>query len=522
MLAFYILFLLCNLASAQVLEKIGDIFPVQFRSNGVSDIEGKETPLGKSYIFTHPGATYIALHFAELDLLEGDSIEVTDANGGQAYTLIRNGKGQGAAFWSQHVKGDTIVLNALKMNHSLDENSLFVIDEYAAGFESLSETICGTDNKENVACYQSSFPTEYSKSKAVARLLINGSNLCTGFLVSGSNHLLTNYHCIKTATDALNTDYEFMSEAPTCSSSNSQLSHKGALFDGAVLIKTSAELDYSLVQLNNGNPSSLYGFLELDEQPTPAGGQVYIPQHPGGKAKQLAIFSSHVADASDGFCHINNVGNVGCGGSFGTNLFYYCDTEGGSSGSPVISRSTNKVVGLHKCGGCTNGNHAASSHVLMKEFGSIIVPPPVPVPVITPAPVVAPSPIATAAPVAATSPVASPIATPTTSAPVPAPTSSVATPTIATPVPVAAPSPIATPIAAPTTLAPVQTPTPPVVTPMAPIPAPVAAPSPIAKPVGKPVANPTPAKPKCLVSGTRCSGPSKCCSGICRANRRCR
>ncbi|GAX12139.1 hypothetical protein FisN_1Hu064 [Fistulifera solaris] len=522
MLAFCLLFFLCNLASAQVLEKIGDIFPIQFRSNGVSDIEEKDTPLGKLYIFTHPGATYIALHFAELDLLEGDSIEVTDANGGQAYTLTGKGKGRGAAFWSQHVKGDTIILNTLKMSHNFDKSSLFVVDEYAAGFESLSETICGTDNKENAACYQSSFPTEYNKSRAVARLLINGSNLCTGFLVSGSNHLLTNYHCIKTAADALNTDYEFMSEAPTCISSNSQLSHKGAMFDGAVLIKTSAELDYTLVQLSNGNPSSLYGFLELDEQLAPVGGQVYIPQHPGGKAKQLAIFSSHAADASDGFCHINNVGNTGCGGSFSTNLFYYCDTEGGSSGSPVISRLTNKVVGLHKCGGCTNGNHAASSHVLMKEFGSIIVSPPVPAPVITPAPVEAPNPVATPAPVAAPSPVATPIGSPTASAPVPTPTSPVATPTIATSAPVSAPSPIATPITAPTAFAPVETPTPPVVTPTAPIPAPVAAPSPIAKPVAKPVAKPTPAKPKCLVSGTRCSGPSKCCSGFCRANRKCR
>ena len=38
----------------------------------------------------------------------------------------------------------------------------------------------------------------------------------------------------------------------------------------------------------------------------------------------------------------------------GTDLSYYCDTEGGSSGSPVISRATNKVVALHHFGGCPN------------------------------------------------------------------------------------------------------------------------------------------------------------------------
>ena len=477
MIAFYLLFLLSGKAFAQTLEKIGDVFPIQFRSNGNSDILKTDTPLGRSYVLTHPGATYIALHFAELNLLTGDIIEVSDANGGQAYTLTGTGKGNGSVFWSQHIKGDSVVLNMLSTSMTL--NSIFAIDEYAAGFENLSETICGSDSKENAACYTSSFPTEYSKSRAVARLLINGSNHCTGFLVSGSNHFLTNHHCIKNAADALNTDYEFMSEAPSCASSNSQLAHKGMLFDGAVFIKTSAELDYTLVQLSNGNPASLYGFLELDNQPAVSGGQIYIPQNPGGKAKQLAIFSSHAADASDGFCHINNVGNTGCGESAGINLFYFCDTEGGSSGSPVISRSTNKALGLHKCGGCTNGNHAVSSETLWSEFGSIITPPPVPSPLAASTPIITPTPL----------PVPSPVAAPTL---------------IATPIPPTVP----TPVAAPT---PIVIPAPP------PVPSPLAAPTP-----ASPVTRPTVTKPVCLISGARCSGPSKCCSGVCRINRKCR
>ena len=38
----------------------------------------------------------------------------------------------------------------------------------------------------------------------------------------------------------------------------------------------------------------------------------------------------------------------------GSDVSYYCDTEGGSSGSPVLSRATNKVVALHHFGGCPN------------------------------------------------------------------------------------------------------------------------------------------------------------------------
>jgi len=38
----------------------------------------------------------------------------------------------------------------------------------------------------------------------------------------------------------------------------------------------------------------------------------------------------------------------------GSDVSYYCDTEGGSSGSPVLSRATNRVVALHHFGGCPN------------------------------------------------------------------------------------------------------------------------------------------------------------------------
>jgi len=37
-----------------------------------------------------------------------------------------------------------------------------------------------------------------------------------------------------------------------------------------------------------------------------------------------------------------------------TDISYYCDTEGGSSGSPVLSRDSDKVVALHHFGGCPN------------------------------------------------------------------------------------------------------------------------------------------------------------------------
>ena len=79
----------------------------------------------------------------------------------------------------------------------------------------LTGSICGSDDKRNAVCYQDN-ETVYSKARAVARLFINGSGACTGWLVSESNILITNEHCIASLADVQNTDFEFMAEESEC------------------------------------------------------------------------------------------------------------------------------------------------------------------------------------------------------------------------------------------------------------------------------------------------------------------
>ncbi|MEE4271574.1 MAG: trypsin-like peptidase domain-containing protein, partial [Thermoanaerobaculales bacterium] len=272
------------------------------------------------------------------------------------------GRMDAGTFWARHVKGDTMLLQLVRSASPVlatsaaaaGADSYFVIDEYVAGFAELSDTkaICGVDDKENAICYSSSHPTEYNTSRAVARLLIGGSGLCTGWLVSGDNHLITNEHCITSSDDAINTDYEFMAEADRCSDSNCQLCYPGDLYSGATFIKDNASLDYALVQITSGNPAGTYGFLELDNRTAVVGEEIYIPQHPGGRAKELGIFSTDALDG--GLCHVNSITEAPCSGSGFFDVGYMCDTEGGSSGSPVLARSSNKVIALHHCALCEN------------------------------------------------------------------------------------------------------------------------------------------------------------------------
>jgi hypothetical protein len=303
----------------------------------------------------HPGATYIAIHFTDFRLASGDYLEISDPVGGQAYRLSDRGKMNAGEFWARHVKGDSALLRLYTSNKSGAQG--FVIDEIAAGFEELGtvdpEAICGLDDKENAVCYETTYPVEYDRARAVARLLINGSSLCTGWLVSSSDHLITNNHCIGSSSSALNTDYEFMAEAPSCGSSNCQLCYPGDVYSGATFVQTSSNLDYTLVQINSGSPAAQYGYLQIDDRDAVVGERIYIPQHPGGRAKELAIESTASAD-TDGLCHVYSVTSAPCTGSGYYDVGYYCDTEGGSSGSPVLAASSDKVVALHHCANCPN------------------------------------------------------------------------------------------------------------------------------------------------------------------------
>ncbi len=354
---------LAGLAAAEAPLQVGDKLPITIDSR--RPLEAKAAPIDGGLLFEiwHPEATYIAVHFAEMQLRPGDELIISDGAGGQQYTLRGRGRMDAGTFWARHVKGDTMLLQLVRSASptlatsaaTAGADSYFVIDEYVAGFAELAtpKAICGTDDKKNAICYASSHPTEYNTSAAVARLLIGGSSLCTGWLVSGDNHLITNEHCITSSNDALNTDYEFMSEAPKCSDSNCQLCYPGDVFSGATFIQDSAGLDYALVQITSGNPAGTYGFLDIDNRDAAVGEQIYIPQYPGGRAKELGIYSTDGSDAG-GLCTVYSISEPPCSGSGYNDVGYSCDTEGGSSGSPVLATSTNKVIALHHCANCPN------------------------------------------------------------------------------------------------------------------------------------------------------------------------
>jgi hypothetical protein len=75
-----------------------------------------------------------------------------------------------------------------------------------------------------------------------------------------------------------------------------------------------------------------------DEDPS-SGMPLYVVQHPNGDPKRV----------SRNDCSVDEVSVAGRGMA-NTDFSHRCDTLGGSSGAPVVSLATHKVVGLHHLG----------------------------------------------------------------------------------------------------------------------------------------------------------------------------
>lgn len=328
-----------------------------------------------------PGATYIAPHFSQFALASGDYVIVRAPDGSREYRYEGFGKGEGNApvrggFWSGHISGDVAIVELWSTGGQA--KSGYTIDRFARGFANLAalgedldnKALCGPDDSRNARCYQTSDPRQYKHSRAVARLLINGSGACTGWLVGNQGHVMTNEHCIANTSDALNTDFEFMAEGGACTSAcNSWFGCPGTVVStSSTLIAVDAPRDYALVRLPT-NPTATYGYLQLRNTTAFVDERIYIPQHPAAWGKHIARNSTHASDAS-GFAEIFALNRPACSPGGPLDIGYYADTQGGSSGSPVIANSDHRVVALHHCANCPNRGVPITS--IISHLGSLL------------------------------------------------------------------------------------------------------------------------------------------------------
>ncbi len=188
-------------------------------------------------------------------------------------------------------------------------------------------------------------------------MIIGGTGLCTGWLIGDEGHLMTNNHCIGNASDAASVEFQFNYEFEDCNGSIT--SRTDVVATTSTLVKTNSLLDYTLVKLPV-NPTSEYGFLSFRSDIPKVGERIYIPQHPGGRRKEISVKDDR---SRSGFAAIVRNGD---------RITYQSDTERGSSGSPVLSFDDNLVVALHNTGGCASGNGGNRNDNIIADIGSLM------------------------------------------------------------------------------------------------------------------------------------------------------
>ncbi|MDY7094017.1 MAG: trypsin-like peptidase domain-containing protein [Acidobacteriota bacterium] len=353
---------------ARGLITVGEEISLTLESEGLDRTISDQSLLVWHEEISLPGASYIAPHFSYFNLPDGAELIVRSPDGSRSWSFTGYGKAEALlkdGFWGIHIPGDTAVLE-LYSSVAVPEGAV-IMDRFAHGYpdaEALiasqpfpddagNEAICGSDDSERAQCAQSGHPTIYSKSRAVARLLINGTGGCTGWLVGSQGHLVTNNHCIGNSSDALNTDYEFMAEGSCSTFCESFGACPGTVVaTSATFIKTDVGLDYTLVRLPT-NPTGTYGYLQMRNSLPNLNERIYIPGHPGAWGKRISIDSTHSSNPL-GYCEIDSLSEPACTGGSVNDIGYFCDTRGGSSGSPVIATADHCVVSLHHCAYCEN------------------------------------------------------------------------------------------------------------------------------------------------------------------------
>lgn len=324
---------------------------------------------GQSQVIHYPAASFLKVHFGSFHLLEGDYVTVSDPEGIEVYTYPQDfgdGNDGEAGFWAMSVMGDTVVLELHAQNDpyalGLSEDQLrqygVAIDQYTRGYsqnllykvdgESDIQSICGKNDHKDVVCYSDSHSTEFEHSHAVARLLLNnGKNLCTGWRVGPRNDtMLTAEHCITSQRELDAAEIWFNYQNKNCGKNSLG---KVTKIKGDSFLIDDYDLDFALFIVDDPEKIASFGYIQLDIREPELDEEICIPQHPQGYPKKFGIESDKNTDT---VCRIDDA--IMNGRAKDTDTGYYCDTEGGSSGSPVIARDSHKAIGLHHWGGCLN------------------------------------------------------------------------------------------------------------------------------------------------------------------------
>jgi len=305
----------------------------------------------------HSGAKYLRLRLSGIALPARPPLEVEIvAEDGTVLEKLGRSELEGrSAVWSKVLSVSWVRVRVRAEERP--DGLRFTIDKQAYSLTVVAGelSLVGTDGREEV--YQAAEPDLRRAAAAVAKLSFvrqGRPRSCTGFLIS-EKHFVTNEHCI--------------ADQETCDTAialfgyqkrSKEQVERGPQYRCSRFVGAKHDLDYAVIELV-GRPGDTFGRLDLDPRPLLPNDGLIVVQHPGGKPKKLSRKGCVVRTS------------IGAGYAADTDFGHECDTEGGSSGSPVLLAANLKVVGLHHLGRAESGrwknqNRAVRMEVLVPEL----------------------------------------------------------------------------------------------------------------------------------------------------------
>jgi V8-like Glu-specific endopeptidase len=272
------------------------------------------------------------LHFAvrQLDESQRGTWSVTVMAGRRTWKYASDKEPESTDFWTPVIPGR---LFQVRVFSTVPRSTLqLVIDERIEYEEPKREKTIVEPKDDRVGMDKVSSPDQRLWARAVALLTFKGRMdgkpyTCTGFLVS-PRHLITNDHCPRSRSEISSTIVEFDYDEEYADTDRYQLTLEPLPRD--------KKLDFAIYKLNREATGRGYLRLKNDDENIVGLKPLVIFQHPGGLPKLLAEYDCKVLTARHPVAPP-------------TDFAHKCDTEGGSSGSPV-QNTRGEVIGLHHFG----------------------------------------------------------------------------------------------------------------------------------------------------------------------------
>lgn len=194
------------------------------------------------------------------------------------------------------------------------------------------------------------------RAQSIARVKRADRAFGTGFLIR-DNLFLTNHHVLPTQDVARSAVIQFNYQQNATGLAYEPVNFE---LDPDVIFKTSTENDWTLVRVK-GDANAEWGAIDLKPAEIKVTDRANIIQHPGGEAKQIAVYHNIIAYVDD------------------RRIQYLTDTLPGSSGSAVFD-SQWCLIAVHHAGGSiiepstkklVYRNEGVNANCILKDLESI-------------------------------------------------------------------------------------------------------------------------------------------------------